>query len=199
VFLKQPGERRRAQRPMATGIQKTPQTLKLINLFHVCISSVRLFPCMHGLFARNRRLGIPPESFLMHVFWWLFYNHKSLRSQDELIGRHPFGKKAEWIQESAPESRPLLPVPHVVLWVWKGPQKRAPVMEVFAEALEQMAVVVTAANAIENPRLLYIQRLKMPTYSRCGNVIERSCGSIRRSKASLSVILTFKKKPKLNN
>lgn len=97
-----------------------------------------VFPCMHGLFPRNRRLGIPPESFFTTCFLVAFHNHKSLRTQDELIDRHPLEKKAELFQESTPAYDPLLPVPQAALWVWKGPQKRAPVMEVFAEPLEHV-------------------------------------------------------------
>jgi hypothetical protein len=141
-FLKQSGmENAEAHRDQSQkAFQKTTQTLKLINLFHVYIILRAVLP-LHGLFARDRRLGILPESFFAACSWWLSHNHKSLRTQDELIGRHPFKKKEEPFQESIPAYDPLLPVPRAALWVWKVPQKRAPVMEVFAEPLEHIAVV----------------------------------------------------------
>jgi hypothetical protein len=93
---------------------------------------------MHGLFARNRRLGIPPESFFTTCFLVAFSQSQSLRTQDELIDRHPLEKKAELFQESTSACDPVSPRSTSRSLGLERPAKTRACMEVFAEPLEHV-------------------------------------------------------------
>lgn len=70
-----------ADRPKIDRRQPTIITLMLINLFHVCIykSSVHPVPWIHGLFIRDRTVGIPTRSFFLHVFCVAFQLDKIIK------------------------------------------------------------------------------------------------------------------------